>query len=128
MCHRMWDAGRKHRYVWLTAATSPDRNGPQQALIRFDNNTGDYEQWENGPRYFLEEAVFITRPGAGGLPVDKSVMLAQVHQTLAAVMHRFCPMLPYPAGLSGRAPATAKPCIPSEICQCLLSEWFAKFQ
>ncbi|KAK9808286.1 hypothetical protein WJX73_007656 [Symbiochloris irregularis] len=59
-------AGRKHRWVWLTAATSPDKNGPQQALVRYDNNTGSYEQWENGPRYFLDEAVFINRPGADG--------------------------------------------------------------
>ncbi len=57
-------AGRPYGFTVLGAAHNTSGNGPLQALIKLDLNSGAQTTWSAAPRGFLGEPIFVAKPGA----------------------------------------------------------------
>lgn len=49
----------------MVAALAKSGNGPHQALVCLDVETGKEEEWSNGVRYYMHEASFVAKPDSG---------------------------------------------------------------
>jgi all-trans-8'-apo-beta-carotenal 15,15'-oxygenase len=59
------NVGREHRYAYLAAADQASGNAPLQALIKFDNQTGEQQFYSFAPKGFVSEPVFVPHPDGG---------------------------------------------------------------
>ena len=52
-------AGRKHRFIYMSAALHPTLNRPQQALVKLDSETLETKMWRRDVHYYVGEPVFV---------------------------------------------------------------------
>ncbi len=56
--------GQPYRYVYLGAAQVPEGNAPLQSILKLDLITGNNQIWTAAPTGYVNEPVFVPRPGA----------------------------------------------------------------
>lgn len=61
--HPHW-VGKEHRYVYMSVCDSSDENGPLQAILKLDKESGDQQIWSVAPRAFPGEPIFVPRPNS----------------------------------------------------------------
>ncbi|MDJ0592908.1 MAG: carotenoid oxygenase family protein [Pleurocapsa sp. MO_226.B13] len=69
--------GRPYRYLYLNASHAPKGNGPQQAIIKIDLETGERQLWSAAPRGFVGDLAFVPRPDS--LQEDDGWLLTYVY-------------------------------------------------
>lgn len=82
--HPSW-MGRENRYLYLSVSQEKTNNAPIQAIMKYDQLTGNYQQWTPGKRAFAGEPVFV--PREGDLEEDHGYLLSVVYD---ASLHRSC--------------------------------------
>ncbi|MGK7944728.1 MAG: carotenoid oxygenase family protein [Microcystaceae cyanobacterium] len=80
--HPAW-VGQENRYLYLSTSQEKTNHAPIQSLIKYDQLTGNYQQWNPGERAFAGEAVFVPKEGA--LEEDHGYLLSVVYD---ASLHR----------------------------------------
>lgn len=56
--------GRKHRWIFISAAHQPEGNAPLQAILKLDPESGEQQMWSAAPKGFVGEQIFVPRPDA----------------------------------------------------------------
>lgn len=56
--------GRRHHWIYLAAAPSPEANGPNQAILKINPETKEQDLFSFAPRGFVGEPVYVGRPGS----------------------------------------------------------------
>jgi all-trans-8'-apo-beta-carotenal 15,15'-oxygenase len=57
------NVGNPYRYVYMGAAQTLDGNAPLQSIIKLDRETGTQQLWTAAPTGYVNEPVFVPRPG-----------------------------------------------------------------
>ncbi len=75
--------GKKHRYLYMNVNRTPTENGPLQAVMKLDKESGEKQLWSPTLREFSGEPVFIPYPN--GVEEDDGWLLSMVYD---ASIHR----------------------------------------
>jgi all-trans-8'-apo-beta-carotenal 15,15'-oxygenase len=71
------NVGRPYRYAYLGAAQMPTGNAPLQSILKLDLETGNQQLWTAAPTGYVNEPVFVPRPG--GTQEDDGWLIAMVY-------------------------------------------------
>lgn len=69
--------GKEHRYLYLSVCDSPTENGPLQAILKLDKESGEKQVWSAAPKGFPGETIFVPRPG--GVKEDDGWLISLVY-------------------------------------------------
>jgi all-trans-8'-apo-beta-carotenal 15,15'-oxygenase len=71
------NVGNPYRYVYLGAAQTCDGNAPLQSILKLDLETGGRQLWTAAPTGYVNEPVFVPRPG--GTQEDDGWLIAMIY-------------------------------------------------
>jgi all-trans-8'-apo-beta-carotenal 15,15'-oxygenase len=80
--HPRW-VGKENRYLYMGVCDNPVGNGPLQAILKLDKNTGQEQLWSPAPRGFAGEPIFV--PSPNGIAEDDGWVISLVYD---AATHR----------------------------------------
>ena len=75
--------GKEHRYLYMSVCNSPTENGPLQAILKLDKESGEKQLWSAGSRGFPSEPIFV--PSPNGIKEDDGWLISLVYD---AATHR----------------------------------------
>ncbi len=58
------NVGQPYRYVYIGAAQTLEGNAPLQSILKLDLATGTQQLWTAAPTGYVNEPIFVPRPGA----------------------------------------------------------------
>ncbi len=71
------NVGYPYRYVYMGAAHTLNGNAPLQSILKLDRETGKQQLWTVAPTGYVNEPVFVPRPG--GTQEDDGWLLAMIY-------------------------------------------------
>jgi all-trans-8'-apo-beta-carotenal 15,15'-oxygenase len=71
------NVGYPYRYVYMGVAQTCDGNAPLQSILKLDRETGDRQLWTAAPTGYVNEPVFVPRPG--GTQEDDGWLIAMIY-------------------------------------------------
>jgi all-trans-8'-apo-beta-carotenal 15,15'-oxygenase len=71
------NVGNSYRYIYMGAAQTCDGNAPLQSILKLDRETGTQQLWTAAPTGYVNEPVFVPRPG--GTQEDDGWLIAMIY-------------------------------------------------
>lgn len=71
------NVGYPYRYAYMGAAQACDGNAPLQSILKLDRETGERQLWTAAPTGYVNEPVFVPRPG--GTQEDDGWLIAMIY-------------------------------------------------
>ncbi|AFY94507.1 carotenoid oxygenase family protein [Chamaesiphon minutus] len=71
------NVGYPYRYVYMGAAQTCNGNAPLQSILKLDRETGEQQLWTAAPTGYVNEPVFVPRPG--GTQEDDGWLIAMIY-------------------------------------------------
>ena len=75
--------GKEHRYLYMSVCVNPTENGPLQAIMKLDRESGERQLWSAAPTGFPGEPIFVPHPN--GTKEDEGWVISLVYD---AATHR----------------------------------------